>query len=73
MKRARTGSKLLTKIELFDSYTDKAGHRSIGVALTFSADDHTLKDEEIDQALNAVALAISTKLPLKLRSGKEGD
>lgn len=73
VKRARTGSKLLTKIELFDSYTDKAGHRSIGVALTFSADDYTLKDEEIDQALNAVALAISTKLPLKLRSGKEGD
>ncbi len=72
VKRARTGSKLLKDVELFDRYSDKrSGAESIGISLTFSADDRTLRNEEVEQAVTAVVTAITAKLPLKLRTGKE--
>jgi phenylalanyl-tRNA synthetase beta chain len=53
----RKGKPLLESLRLFDIYEGKGvpeGHRSLGYALHFVAPDRTLRDEDVQQAVDAV-------------------
>lgn len=63
-------SNLLKTVEVFDLYQGKGipeGKKSIALSLTFAADDRTLKDEEIAEAMKKGMLALTVKFGAEIR------
>ncbi|MBR1376922.1 MAG: phenylalanine--tRNA ligase subunit beta [Bacilli bacterium] len=66
----KAGSRLLTNIDVFDVYTGvnvKSDEKSIAYTLTFSDPTKTLSDEEVNEVLNNIISAVTTKMDAKLR------
>lgn len=64
------GGKILKDIKLFDVYTGsqiKEGYKSLAFALTFRANDHTLKEKEISKTMNKILNGLEYNLDVKLR------
>jgi phenylalanyl-tRNA synthetase beta chain len=60
----RKGRPLLEGVRLFDVYEGKGvpdGHRSLGYTLHFVAPDRTLRDEEVQQATDAILAELAKK------------
>jgi phenylalanyl-tRNA synthetase beta chain len=67
----KTGGSLLESIDLFDEYRGENvpdGQRSLAFRLLYRADDHTLKDEDIDPIHQQVREALVDKFRVDLRS-----
>ncbi len=67
----KTGSSLLTKVELFDIYTGTqldAKKKSCAFALEFKSEERTLSQEEVDQFMQKIIHQISTKFEAVIRS-----
>ena len=62
----KNGNKILSNVEVFDVY-EKQGEKSIGFSLYFES-DHTLTDEEINNAFNRIIDAVSKKFSAILRN-----
>lgn len=63
-------SNLLKEVEVFDLYQGKGipeGKKSIALSLTFLADDRTLKEEEIAEAVKKAVLALTVKFGAEIR------
>lgn len=59
----KSGSSLISKIEIFDIYEGEhiiSGFKSIALRLTYISMDHTLKEQEINDAENKAIKAITT-------------
>lgn len=63
----KSGKGLLKSVSLFDHYEGE-GKTSIGITLILEANDHTLKEEEINALVHEVVNALITKLPLALKA-----
>ena len=66
----RTGSKLLSSIDVFDVYTgDNVGEdeKSIAFNLVFSDPSRTLSDEEVMQVFNNIITNVTSKFNAKVR------
>lgn len=71
---ARRGEVAL-RAEVFDVYTGKgvpAGHRSIAMALTLSAEDRTLTEDEIQASVDGVVESLAEKYGAILRGQDSG-
>lgn len=67
----KSGSRLLTNIEVFDLYTGEnvsENEKSIAYSLTFESNDRTLTDEEVMEVFNNIIKNVEEKLNIKLRS-----
>ena len=67
----KSGSRLLTNIEVFDIYEGinvGLNNKSIAYTLTFSDDNKTLTDEEVMEVFNNIIKNVESKLNVKLRS-----
>ena len=67
----KSGSRLLTNIEVFDLYTGdnvKKDEKSIAYTLTFEGENKTLTDEEVMEVFNNIISNVESKLNVKLRS-----
>jgi phenylalanyl-tRNA synthetase beta chain len=67
------GGPLLREVRLFDLYRGEsipAGHKSLAYALTYLADDRTLKDTEVDKAHQAIEGRLRHVLQAEIR-GRE--
>ena len=67
----KSGSRLLTNIEVFDIYEGVnvgLNNKSIAYTLTFSDDNKTLTDEEVMEVFNNIISNVESKLGVKLRS-----
>jgi len=68
---ASSTSSLLKSVNVFDVYTGKnieQGKHSIGFELTFSSNDRTLTDNEVENEIKQVIKAIEKKFNAKLRN-----
>jgi phenylalanyl-tRNA synthetase beta chain len=68
---AKRAKALLARIQLFDVYQGEriaAGKKSLAYALEFSAQDRTLKDEEINQLQEKILADLRAKLGVELRA-----
>jgi phenylalanyl-tRNA synthetase beta chain len=65
----RVGGPLLEDLRAFDEYRspDLAGGRSVAWHLVFRAADRTLRDQEVDTAVNAIVRATREELRVELR------
>ena len=66
----KSGSRMLTNIEVFDVYTgDKVGEdeKQIAYSLTFNAEDRTLTEEEVMQKFNEIIKKVTETVPATLR------
>jgi phenylalanyl-tRNA synthetase beta chain len=66
----QNGGKLLQSVNIFDVYEGKNvanGKKSLAYSLHFAAPDRTLKDSEVDQAINKVIQTIEKKFEAELR------
>ncbi|QUH30749.1 phenylalanine--tRNA ligase subunit beta [Vallitalea guaymasensis] len=64
------GGKILKDIKLFDVYTGsqiEEGYKSLAFALTFRANDHTLKEKEISKTMSKILNGLENTLDVKLR------
>ncbi|WP_273320178.1 phenylalanine--tRNA ligase subunit beta [Vallitalea guaymasensis] len=64
------GGKILKDIKLFDVYTGsqiEEGYKSLAFALTFRANDHTLKEKEISKTMSKILNGLENSLDVKLR------
>ena len=64
------GGTILREINIFDVYTGKqvpAGKKSIAVAMKFQADDRTLTEEEISEAVQRIIEKVKAKFGAELR------
>ena len=64
------GGSLLTNIEIFDVYTGKnisENKKSMAYALSFSAKDKTLTDEEINPIMEKIVAGLAKQLGAELR------
>jgi phenylalanyl-tRNA synthetase beta chain len=62
--------KILRSIGLFDVYEGKnldEGKKSYAVSFTFQDDNHTLKDQQVDQVMDKIRVALEEKLNAVLR------
>jgi phenylalanyl-tRNA synthetase beta chain len=62
--------KILENVKLFDVYKGKQveeGMKSIAYSITFRANDRTLKDEEVNKAMEKIVESLRVKLDAKLR------
>jgi phenylalanyl-tRNA synthetase beta chain len=59
---------LLVAITLKDTYTNEEGNTSYTITLTFSSNEKTLTDTEVDKLEGFIAKELQTKLDLKLRT-----
>jgi phenylalanyl-tRNA synthetase beta chain len=62
--------KILRSVGLFDVYEGKnldAGKKSYAVSFTFQDDNQTLKDQQVDQVMEKIRVALETKLGAELR------
>ena len=67
----KTGSSLLTKVELFDIYVGTqldAKKKSCAFALEFKSEERTLSQEEVDQFMQKIIHQISAKFEAVIRS-----
>jgi phenylalanyl-tRNA synthetase beta chain len=65
------GGKHLSDCELFDLYRGQQvgeGNKSLAFRLNFQATDHTLTDEEADEAITAIINRVQKRFGAKLRS-----
>lgn len=65
-----TGGEYLNNLALFDVYTGKnigENQKSLAFSLTFRASDRTLKEAEIENAMNKIISTIETKYSASLR------
>ncbi len=65
------GGDLLREVRLFDRYRGEQigeGKKSLAYALTFQADDKTLKDKDADKIRGKIVKALEKKVSAKLRS-----
>lgn len=63
-------SELIEKVELFDVYRGaqvEEGKKSVALNLSIRASDRTLKDEEVQEIMNRLLDALTTKFDCKLR------
>ena len=61
---------LIENVELFDVYRGAGiaiGKKSMAYSFTLRAEDHTLSDDEITAAMNAIIDGLSKELGAKLR------
>ena len=66
----KAGGSLLTNSEVFDVYTGKGipeGKKSLAYSLSFSAQDRTLTDEEINKAVEKIVERLAKDLKAELR------
>lgn len=66
----KTEKQLLREVGLFDVYEGKnleAGKKSYAVRFMFSSDERTLKDKEVDEAMNRIRAALEKQLGATLR------
>lgn len=64
------GGKILESYNLFDVYKGKQiedGYKSIAYSLVFRSNDHTLKDDEINKAMDKIVNGLEYELKAKLR------
>jgi len=67
----KSGSRMLTNIEVFDVYTGEnvdKGKKSIAYKLTFTDMDKTLTDEEVMNVFNKIIDDVTSKMDAKLRN-----
>ncbi|TCK92851.1 phenylalanyl-tRNA synthetase beta subunit [Natranaerovirga hydrolytica] len=65
------GGKTLEAIELFDVYQGEqieAGYKSVAYSISFRANDRTLKEKEVNKAMNNILKALEKELDAKLRA-----
>lgn len=65
----RSGARIVTDTQIFDVYEGEhidAGKKSVAMRLTFQA-DHTLKDDEINQAYDKVLDSLKNRVKAELR------
>lgn len=64
------GGKILESYNLFDVYKGsqiEEGYKSIAYSLVFRADDHTLKENEINKVMDKIINGLEYELKIKLR------
>lgn len=64
------GGKLIEAINLFDVYKGKQiqqGFKSVAYSIVYRADDHTLKDEEVNASMKKILKGLETELDAQLR------
>ncbi len=67
----KAGKKLARKTEIFDIYEGEhveAGKKSVALRITYQASDHTLKEEEITDAHQAILTNLKNKIKAELRA-----
>ena len=67
----KSGSRMLTNIEVFDVYTGEnvdKDKKSIAYKLTFTDMDKTLTDEEVMNVFNKIIEGVTSKMDAKLRN-----
>lgn len=67
----KAGGELLRELRLFDVYTGhqvRDGHRSLGFALCFRAEDRTLTDEEVGRHLETIIRTLEKAFGAELRA-----
>jgi phenylalanyl-tRNA synthetase beta chain len=65
-----SGGELLSEVLLFDMYKGKSigeNKKNLAFSLTFSSPDRTLRDEEIEKALNNIVVNVESKFSAILR------
>ena len=71
IKTAKSSSKLINNVEIFDIYQGEHvsdGYKSVAISLEYQASDHTLTDNEINDIHQSVLDNLSNKLKAELRS-----
>ncbi len=71
LKAVTTSTKLIKNAEIFDIYKGehvKAGYKSIALSIEYQANDHTLTEEEINEAHTKVLNNLSKQCNAELRS-----
>ena len=66
----RAGKKLVRNMEVFDIYEGEhigEGKKSVALSITYQAPDHTLKDDEITSAHEAILNELKKQLNAELR------
>lgn len=64
------GGGLLQGVKLFDIYEGKQiedGKKSVAFSLTFLSDDHTLVDDEVNQAFNQIVVGLGKEMNAQIR------
>jgi len=73
LERIRAGGGAeLREVSVFDVYRGPGvpeGHRSLAVRLRFRAEDRTLTDREVDEALQRAVLPLQEELGVRIRGG----
>ncbi len=67
----QAGGSLLQDVQLFDVYRGKqvaAGKKSLAYALTFQAEDKTLKDADVEKVRKRIVARLSQSLSAELRA-----
>ena len=67
----QAGGSLLQDVQLFDVYRGKqvaAGKKSLAYALTFQAEDKTLKDVDVEKVRKRIVARLSQSLGAELRT-----
>ncbi len=67
----KEGKRLVRSSEVFDVYEGEhvdAGKKSIALRITYQANDHTLKEEEVGEVHNLILAGLKAKLDAQLRS-----
>ena len=67
----KAGKKIVRSAEIFDVYEGEhveAGKKSVALHIVYQASDHTLKEEEITAAHQAILDSLSSKLSAQLRA-----
>jgi phenylalanyl-tRNA synthetase beta chain len=68
---SQTGGRLLRAVELFDVYEGEqvgAGKKSLAYALTYQADERTLKADDVARIRNKIVRRLERELGAQLRS-----
>lgn len=71
----REGGKYLESVQLFDLYVGNGipeGSKSLTYRVRFRAKDRTLRDEDVDKAVNGILSSLRKELNVMLRGGSVG-
>ena len=67
----KAGSRLIRNAEIFDIYEGEhvsEGRKSVAMRVTYQAEDHTLKDDDITEIHDRILELLHAKLNAELRS-----
>lgn len=63
-------SKIVKSVDLFDIYSGKGipeGKKSMAYRISFGSDDHTLEDDEVDEAFKEIIEKVKNKIKAEIR------